>query len=229
MSEISHLATDKDIVSMWSEIINVIYLLIAGVVGGACTFWWNRKKYLLDKQKLEHEIASSRAKIEADKKSLRQQMITNNIAPMRQAWINEVRNKVSEFNHQSRMLRSKIYTNFGTGIKHSEEKLTRLNDEISSDFYRLNELSEILDLLLPFNIDSENRREEIAENLRESINETIKNCTQVLFLISKNEKDVKVMTSAINSIRTSVDKVNSSAKKLLLQEWRVTKSLKEIE
>ncbi|HEJ9411926.1 TPA: hypothetical protein SMM66_000493 [Proteus mirabilis] len=211
MNEVSHLATDKDIVTMLTAIIGAICLVIGGAIGFFTKYFYESKK------------------LKENKKALRQQMITNNIAPMRQAWINEVRNKVSEFNHQARMLRSKIYTNFGTGIEHSKEELTRLNNEISSDFYRLNELSEILDLLLPFNIDSENRREEFAENLRDGINETIKNCTQVLFLISKNEKDVKIMTSAINSIRTSVDKVNSSAKKLLLQEWRVTKSLKEIE
>lgn len=172
MNEVSHLATDKDIVTMLTTIIGAICLVIGGTIGFFTKYFYENKK------------------INESKKALRQQMITNNIAPMRQTWINEVRNKVSEFNHQAKMIRSKIYTNFGMGNKHSEEELTRLNNEISNDFYRLNELSEILDLLLPFNIDSENRKEEVAESLRKNINDTIDYCTKMLLLISKNEKRV---------------------------------------
>ncbi|WP_140179373.1 hypothetical protein [Providencia stuartii] len=209
MSEISHLATDKDIVSMWSEIINVIYLLIAGVVGGACTFWWNRKKYLLDKQKLEHEIASSRAKIEADKKSLRQQMITNNIAPMRQAWINDVRNV------SSRILSTIIFIKLYKNKKNDDNKsfCDKHLDSYNKAVLTYTDDRAYIDLLMPFS--RKGHIEYEADKARRHLK-------RIATIISEDRVDETKLNREIVSCKIAF-------KNLLKKEWDETKSLKELE
>lgn len=226
MNEVSHLAADKDIVSIWSGIINAIYLLIAGMIGGFLTNWWKRKKYLLDKQKLEHEIESSRAKIESDKKALRQQMITNNIAPMRQAWINDVRSKTSEFIHDSLKLRIEIHAY----ILHAQENepipITSESIEYIL-FSKINLESRYLDLLLPFNLPEEERNEEVAESLRGNIIDIRWNFDEIFSSVDNGiYNDLEPYVN--NVLRLSNEAIENS-KKLLLQEWRVTKSLSEID
>ncbi|WP_265524962.1 YneF family protein, partial [Providencia rustigianii] len=78
MSDISRIATDKDIVTIVTALIGAACLLIGGAIGFFTKYFYENRK------------------INESKKALRQQMITNNIAPMRQAWINEVRDKISE-------------------------------------------------------------------------------------------------------------------------------------
>lgn len=207
MSEMSHLVTDKAIVSMWSEIINVFYLLIAGVVGGFLTNWWKRKKYLLDKQKLEHEIESSRAKIESDKKALRQQMITNNIAPMRQMWINDVRESCADYLSD---------INFIIVFKNSdnEEFKNKIFDEYKKRMYDISKKSSYIDLLLPFKRDGNEEIE--AENLRSDL-------TKINDFFDKKEKHT------LSEMKEIIIDCRNSLKILLKKEWEVTKSLKEIE
>ncbi|WP_272680674.1 hypothetical protein [Providencia sp. PROV129] len=207
MSEISRLATtDKDIVDMWSVIIKIVYTLIAGAIGGACTFWWNRKKYLLAKQKLEHEIESSRAKIEADKKLLRQQMITNNIAPMRQAWINNVRSQISEIIATSDFTRTYLH-DFKSDDKMFEDERERLKLVVEHGSNAIRALHNIK-LLLPIN---ESDYSLLIGDLKELSENIISNS------LNKTDRD------------NLVDKITNDSRKLLKKEWEVTKSLKEIE
>ncbi|WP_272688105.1 hypothetical protein [Providencia sp. PROV063] len=208
MSEISHLATDKDIVDMWSVIIKIIYTLIAGAIGGACTFWLSRKKYLLAKQKLEHEIESSRAKIEADKKSIRQQMITNNIAPMRQEWINDLRKS-------SASLFSDL--NIIATYQHSDNK--EFKDTIRDEYYKrvfnVGKGLSYVDLLLPFKKDGNDELE--AEKVRELLID-INRCISI-------DRD----TSSAEEVKSKIKECRGNLKMLLKKEWEVTKHLKEIE
>ncbi|SPY60729.1 Uncharacterised protein [Providencia stuartii] len=75
----------------------------------------------------------ARKKIKEDKKALRQQMITNNIAPMRQAWINDVRSKVSEFIHDSLTLRVEVLAY----ILHAQKKQANPNNSRIKGVYSI--------------------------------------------------------------------------------------------
>lgn len=208
MSEISRLATtDKDIVDMWSVIIKIVYTLIVGAIGGACTFWWNRKKYLLDKQKLEHEIESSIAKIESDKKSIRQQMITNNIAPMRQEWINDVRNKTSEFLSLCYVVALTLDSDVQDALSNNQ---IEGNKEQFNYITRLLSIYNNLILLLPQN---EDESIQIKSLLEKAMSTTIEHTA------SKN----------IDDLHRLITMISNKVQSLLKKEWEVTKSLKEIE
>lgn len=91
-------------------------------------------------------------------------------------------------------------------------------------------MAEYLNLLLPFSIEGENaRKEEYADAVRDGIEKTIKAFDTLLTLISNKSNDEKLYIEAANTITSSINNVSEMAKELLLQEWRVTKSLKELE
>lgn len=226
MNEVSHLAADKDIVSIWSGIINAIYLLIAGMIGGFLTNWWKRKKYLLDKQKLEHEIESSRAKIESDKKALRQQMITNNIAPMRQAWINDVRERTSNFIHQSKVLRMILFSTLLNKSNLNKDEIIDRERNASTIYYQLNESAQYLDVILPYSIDGD-RDEPEADKLRINIINIIDTFDSLFEDI--DSKNLDNIDKYLNEILSITNLASKNTKDILLKEWRETKSLKEIE
>lgn len=208
MNEVSHLATDKDIVSIWSGIINVVYLLIAGVIGGFLTNWWKRKKYLLDKQRLEYVIELSRNKIEADKKSLRQQMITNNIAPMRQIWINDLRKSCADYFSDINFII--VY-----GNSKDDEFKSEIREEYKSRVFSLSKKFSYIDLLLPFKRD--NNEEVEAEEFRASLSKID------LFFNSTEDKP------SYEDMKENIVNSREKLKKLLKKEWDETKSLKEID
>lgn len=169
-------------------------------------------------------------KMKADKKTLKQQMITNNIAPMRQAWINDLRKNISDFNMTAKIAIYELYKYFGSGQKSSDSELKIVEKKILKDYYKLNELAEYLNLLLPFSTEGENaRKEEYADNLREAIKETIQGFDAIFDLLSNRSDDEASYIETANTINSSIEKVSDMAKKLLLQEWRVTKSLKELD
>ncbi|HCT7990379.1 MULTISPECIES: hypothetical protein [Proteus] len=210
MNEVLHLATDKDIVGIWSVIINIFYLLIAGVIGGFLTNWWKRKKYLLDKQRLEYEIELSRNKIETDKKSLRQQMITNNIAPMRQAWINDLRKTSSEIiSHLNFIVQIKLL------IKAGDITAGSFYVEHKAKYYELLRQINYLELLLPVKEDGTVPIES------DSIKNNLENILKKLSNESQNNN--------IKKIEREIEQLSITIRILLKKEWEVTKSLKEIE
>ncbi|QXO44168.1 hypothetical protein [Morganella morganii] len=81
------------------------------IMGASIGFWLN--------------FRLSRKKLESDKKALRQQMITNNIAPMRQAWINDVRERASNFIHQSKVLRMILFSAISDTLNLTQEQKKR--------------------------------------------------------------------------------------------------------
>lgn len=189
---------------------------VSTILGGIIGFCWNA----FYKSK----------KMKADKKALTQQMITNNIAPMRQAWINDLRKNISDFNMNAKIARFEICKYFGSGRKFSNSELKIAEKKILEGYYKLNELAEYLNLLLPFSIEGENaRKEEYADAVRDGIEKTIKAFDTLLTSISNKSNDEKLYIEAANTITSSINNVSEMAKQLLLQEWRVTKSLKELE
>lgn len=187
MNEVSHLATDKDIVTMLTAIIGAICLVIGGTIGFFTKYFYENKK------------------INESKKALRQQMITNNIAPMRQAWINDVRGKISE------IITLHGYTN---GLLSNDndielfESKKEQNNAIFLNLKRIILLTNQLKLLLPKN---EIEYSELIEMI-DAIANSVFNHELSAESIAKINNDI------IEKTRT-----------LLKKEWEVTKSLKEIE
>ncbi|HCT9654166.1 hypothetical protein ACS7D7_15450 [Proteus mirabilis] len=184
MNEVSHLATDKDIVTMVTAIIGAICLVIGGTIGFFTKCFYENKK------------------INESKKALRQQMITNNIAPMRQAWINDLRKTMADFLSQCETLSLVFHLHKENRFSENEidankDKIIRIKNLMLTYRY--------LVLLLPANED------EVT---------AIKNLM------------TGVMNCIINNTDTyDEDLVSISIKtqELLKREWEVTKSLKEIE
>ncbi|HGM9984215.1 TPA: hypothetical protein ACKRFB_001978 [Proteus mirabilis] len=140
MSEISHLAIDKDIVTMGTTIINIVYLVIGGAIGFLTKYFYESKK------------------IKENKKAVRQQMITNNIAPMRQAWINDVRKISSEFSFSTIKTKgmiglyiSKMNKFNPDTLDHLPSDIVELEKMIDKEIHKLNEMCTYIDLLLPSN------------------------------------------------------------------------------
>lgn len=174
---------------------------VCTIIGGFIGAWIKNKR---EKEKYELE----KQKIEADKKALRQQMITNNIAPMRQDWINELREKIAKF------------LAIATYLRRCNTEGNKEN--ISSDVYYLRFLEKVdefysiyysIEIMLPSK--KEENKEELSESIRESFNKIRK-------LITNGNTTSKLLDETINS-----DLVNIRG--LLKQEWEVTKSLKEME
>ncbi|MTC53854.1 hypothetical protein GKR56_11485 [Providencia alcalifaciens] len=170
-----------------------IVLTIVGLIGGAIGA---SVRFLIDSKKIENE-----------KKALRQQMITNNIAPMRQAWINDVRNKTSEF----LSLCYVVALAFDPDIQDG-----RSSNQIEGNKDRFNYVTKLLSiynnllLLLPQNEDESIK---IKYLLEEAMNKTLADVT------SKN----------IDELHDLITVVSNKVQQLLKKEWEVTKSLKEIE
>lgn len=174
------------------------------------TFWFSRKNYKLAKDKLEKDNVAIQAKIEADKKSLRQQMITNNIAPMRQAWINDVREKSAELLADLHLiLYSKISRANNNDIIKNQEKSVK--DLIKKIQYKWSYSS----ILLPLP----------TKNNPEGTSQKIITCFNALMELTYLPND-KINKSDINK---SLGECTVFLRQLLKEEWEVTKSLKEIE
>lgn len=209
MSGMSSLATDKDIASMLLDLSNIISVLVGGVLGFIA-------KYFLEFKKMK-----------ADKKSLRQQMITNNIAPMRQEWINDLRKSSAKFISTSAKLNNKIFdleilkNKFNPDINdHPTIEILNTIVEISELIFKLNELYTYVNILLPFS--SKDNNEYRAERLRSCMKII---CNSAKILISDKSSAMAHMNMA-NKIHQYLE---NHTMKLLKKEWEVTKSLKEIE
>lgn len=172
------------------------------IIGAGLGFWVN--------------FRLSRRKLESDKKSLRQQMITNNIAPMRQKWISEIRNEFIFFMHSTELLQ---YFLSNTG----QESLKKTHTEKEAEDIRLKAISDVrksyytLDLLLP--IPNKKRNEDLSNLIRDGISA----------VANKFRDDGLNEEINFDELEKEINKISSHMKKLLKQEWEVTKSLKEIE
>ncbi|WP_025152248.1 hypothetical protein [Morganella morganii] len=164
------------------------------IIGAGLGFWLN--------------FRLSRKKLESDKKALRQQMITNNIAPMRQEWINDLRSKVATY-----ISSTKYVLNF----KHRNAPSTFNDDNPMYLYFRemarvSDEAQQYIDLVLPENA---NNKDPEADEIRFIMGEV----DELLSTDSYEYVDVIIL----------LDRCAQETKTLLKKEWEVTKSLKEIE
>ncbi|WP_265498155.1 hypothetical protein [Providencia rustigianii] len=186
MNEISHLATDKDIVTIVTALIGAACLLIGGAIGFFTKYFYENKK------------------INESKKALRQQMITNNIAPMRQEWINDVRNTIADFLSQCETL-SLVFllhkeNRFSTSeIDENQDKMIRISNLMRTYRYLI--------LLLP-------------ENENDSL---------LIKSLLSDAMDKIIDDDKSDDISTIISSISKKTQALLKREWEVTKSLKEIE
>ncbi|MDF7212109.1 hypothetical protein NFF89_02715 [Proteus mirabilis] len=170
-----------------------VVLTIVGLIGatiGASV------RFLIDSKKIENE-----------KKALRQQMITNNIAPMRQAWIREVRECVSELLSLTDFITVYLHDNeiVSLGVFSSDEERVKEITRASQESIKiLNELK----LLLPVN-----------ESDYMGLIDDFETLTDNILTNELNDDEKKLLT----------DKIINDTRKLLKKEWNVTKSLKEID
>lgn len=184
MNEVSHLATDKDIVTMLTAIIGAVCLVFGGAIGFFTKYFYENKK------------------INESKKALRQQMITNNIAPMRQAWINDLRKTMADFLSQCETFSLVLYLHEENSF--SENKFDANKDKI----IRIKNLMltyRYLVLLLPVN----EAEATVIKGLMTDVMNRIINDTDIY------DKDLVL--------------ISAKTQELLKREWEVTKSLKEIE
>ena len=174
-------------------------------LGGACTIIggfigaWIKNKREKEKYELEKQ------KIESDKKSLRQQMITNNIAPMRQAWINDLRSTSSKFISEAIFIAAYEQSEKENKSKDEENKFNEIKISIIRTLT-------YLDLLLPSKTETNNEKE--AQKIREIMK----------ILIFHKEKNMSA-----EEFNKNVINIKKELRMLLKKEWEVTKSLKEIE
>ncbi|QGW03524.1 hypothetical protein F9282_11210 [Proteus terrae subsp. cibarius] len=143
----------------------------------------------------------ARKKIKEDKKSLRQQMITNNIAPMRQAWINDLKKSMATYiSSTEHVIRYK--ENYKHDINDRDYLYFKENARKSDELYRY------IELMLP-------EHDEIA--------------TTISSLLSKIQESLIEDNYSFEEIYNLLLDCSIETKKLLKKEWEVTKSLKEIE
>jgi len=198
MSDVSHLATDKDIASMLLDLSNIISVLIGGAIGFIA-------KYFLEFKKMKE-----------DKKSIRQQMITNNIAPMRQEWIEKIRDnytlflKSIEFHQYILYFRDHPIITSVYNDKEVDQMMLENVKEFRHRYYTL-------DILLPST--NHDREEILAEQIRQKIENLIE-CFR-----DNGTKE----TIEFNILELQIKSISQDIKELLKKEWEVTKSLKEIE
>lgn len=195
MSEISSLATDKDIVDMATALIGAFCLVIGGAIGFFTKYFYENKK------------------INESKKALRQQMITNNIAPMRQEWINDLRSKASRFFVMVDIIASCRQANYLGNTAF----IDKFKDSFTTSLMEKYELELYLTMALPFSRD----------NHEETIPDIIRNH---LAYISKNTShETNWHKKKLDEIDDVVTCCANHFKVLFKNEWNETKSLKEID
>lgn len=198
MSEISHLATDKDIVTMGTAIISIVCLVIGGAIGFFTKYFYENKK------------------INESKKALRQQMITNNIAPMRQAWINDLRASATQYiDNMKHILSFEKYKDFIQSSTNNEEFELRKKEYLKR-IEKVIYISTYMSLLLPFK--NKKNTEILAENVRDKLAEI-----EIFLGVTEPTQDEIKQTNIL------LDELINDFRFLLKEEWNKTKELKEIE
>ena len=171
----------------WSEII--LLLLGNGVV---LTIFGGIYKVFLDKsldKKIKHgldnldlltesqvtKVLQDNIKIDDQRKFIRQEMTSNNISHMRQAWINDLRAKSASFINATTNIvaNSDLYFNLkkipcdNEKLPEYTQKIDNLQLEIDTNIREIRGLASYLDLLLPFSSSEFNKTEPEADKIRE--------------------------------------------------------------
>ncbi|HIH4317191.1 TPA: hypothetical protein ACYSBI_001121 [Morganella morganii] len=187
--------------------------ILGAVLGSGITFWFSRQNYKLAKEKLEKDNAITQAKIEADKKALRQQMITNNIASMRQEWINDLRSKASRFFVMVDIISSYRQAKY----LNDDEFIDKFKDTFITSLMEKKELELYLTMALPFSRDS--HEEKIPDIIRNHLTYIDKKIShEPTWSKEKSEEIDDIVTCCANHFKV-----------LFKNEWNETKSLKEID
>ncbi|WP_272518165.1 MULTISPECIES: hypothetical protein [unclassified Providencia] len=179
-----------------------VFTIIGGFIGA-----WIKNKREKEKYKLEKQ------KIEADKKSTYQQMITNNIAPMRQEWINDIRNKASNFLSNC---------DFIAAYKLAESRDSKqFIQDFESKFRQISlthsELYFYLQMALPFS--REVNGEEVSEKIR----------LHIKYIDDRFIDGGSIDKEKYEDINQVINCCSNNFKVLFKNEWNETKSLKEID
>ncbi|EOI2314888.1 hypothetical protein [Proteus mirabilis] len=227
----------------WSEII--LLLLGNGVV---LTIFGGIYKVFLDKsldKKIKHgldnldlltesqvtKVLQDNIKIDDQRKFIRQEMTSNNISHMRQAWINDLRAKSALFINATTniMANSDLYFKIkkiphkGKKLPKHTQKIDNLQIEIDGNIREIRRLSSYLDLLLPFSSPELNKTEPEADNIRKLLKKITSKAHYVL------TEDYAQLNTLNNDLSNLVDSLVKELKILLYKEWKVTSSLKELE
>ncbi|HEM8138363.1 TPA: hypothetical protein U2M34_001235 [Providencia rettgeri] len=182
------------------------------------------------------KVLQDNIKINDQRKFIRQEMISNNISHMRQKWINDVRINAASFvslindviSNSNMYLKLNESLTKGEGhddnvIFNKRQMSKDLLMELNSNIRKINELHNYLDLLLPFSIPELNKLEPEADKIREKLRSI---ATEVYGMLTP---DYIELTSIMLNISVSQEELVKELKVLLLKEWRVTKSLNELE
>lgn len=182
------------------------------------------------------KVLQDNIKINDQRKFIRQEMISNNISHMRQKWINDVRINAASFVSlindviSNSNMYLKLNESLAKGEGHDDNVIFNKRQmskdllmELNSNIRKINELHNYLDLLLPFSIPELNKLEPEADKIREKLRSI---ATEVYGMLTP---DYIELTSIMLNISVSKEELVKELKVLLLKEWRVTKSLNELE
>lgn len=228
MSDIIILVKDN---AVFFGILIPAIVAISGIIGAIINSSWKKKNYLLDKQKNEDDLKKSSdalkldrekfesnktsylQKMESDKKSTYQQMITNNIAPMRQEWINDLRSKASRF-----FVLVDIISSCREAMYNDDYAFIEIfKDTLITSVMERKELKLYLTMALPFSRDKhEEKIPDIIRNHLTYIDKSISHKT--IWNKGKLEEIDNIVTCCANHFKV-----------LFKNEWDETKSLKEID
>ena len=187
--------------------------ILSAVLGSGITIWFSRQNHKLAKEKLEKENVITQAKIEADKKALCQQMITNNIAPMRQEWINDLRKKASRL-----FAVIDILSSYKLAVQIKNHSFTTAFEKtFETALVEQKELTAYLKMALPFS--RNDHKEDISDIIRNHLT-TIDTELSYKGEWNQNKSDevLNMATCCANNFKV-----------LFKNEWNETKSLKEID
>ncbi|HHR6131512.1 TPA: hypothetical protein ACS72K_003144 [Providencia alcalifaciens] len=182
------------------------------------------------------KVLQENIKINDQRKFIRQEMTSNNISHMRQAWINDVRKNAASFVSLTTNIISSADLYFKLKESLSNDDLSDENPiynkeqmskdlliELRNNIGKINELHNYLDLLLPFSDSTLNKSEPEADKIRVILG---KIASKTYHVLTNDYKELLILMSDLTNLQSELV---GELKILLLKEWRVTKSLNELE
>ncbi|GAA0353556.1 hypothetical protein L9H26_18905 [Morganella psychrotolerans] len=185
----------------------------------------------------ESQIASviqDNIKIYENRKFVEQQIVTGNIAHMRQAWIIDLRTKSADFLDKSRYCRIILERILRIKVSYRDVFSEEINNEINdlktkfeNSILSIGGISSYIDLLLPFAFKNKEREKDELE--AESVREDMLSIAGKLYEIySLIDEDDELVTRNIEEILQLEISMTEQLKALLYKEWKVTSSLQAL-
>lgn len=180
------------------------------------------------------KVLQENIKINDQRKFIRQEMTSNNISHMRQAWINDLRTNAASFISLTNDVISTadIYFKINTDLSNLEDhekfcNIIRMGQdsliEMNNNISKIRSLYSYLDLLLPFSCPELNKLEPEADEIRRLIKE-IK--SKVNYVLADDYKELSTLSVNLTGL---LDSLVGELKMLLYKEWKVASTLKELE